>query len=189
MESSTHMINIAALENGVSRAPATWCPRRCWLMTRHSVICVEAARRGEHQRTPKKWKPKHESPIRPIWVFWFSNAGSTNFIIFMLSEMSVWADLRLLTHVYGAWHILYILIKKFGIDQKPAKIDYRHESWIHKENVHYIEKCQFNPQRIRHTIKWGSLTPPYTNLRNIPLFYYQACIINRMLDIFELGHI
>ncbi len=132
---------------------------------------------------------KHESPIRPFWDLWFSNAGSTHFIIFMLSEMSVWADVRLLIHVSGVWQILYILIKTFGIDQKPENTDSGHESWIHKENFHYIEECQFHPQRIRHTVKWGSLVPPHTNLCTIPLFYSQTCIIHRMLDILEAGHI
>ena len=69
----------------------------------------------------KKWNTKRESFIHPLWDFWFSNAGSTHFITYWPSEMSVWKDLRLLTHVYGVWHTLYIFIKKFGIYHKPEK--------------------------------------------------------------------
>ena len=140
-ESSTHRIIITALEYGVSRAPATWCIRYRWQVTHNSVICVEAARRDAHQCTcracriiniwsytiaimhrRKKWKPKHESPTRPIWDFWFSNAGSTHFITFMLSEMSVWAELCRLTHISVVQHMLYILFKKFTARHKQEKL-------------------------------------------------------------------
>ncbi len=60
--------------------------------------------------------------------------------------------------------------------------------YIKKFTITY-EKYQFQPQRIQHAVKLGSLAPIYTNLLNIPLFHCQTCIIHRMLDILELGHI
>ena len=35
--------------------------------------------------------------------------------------MSVWVDLRLLTHVSGVWQTLYILSRNFAINHKPGK--------------------------------------------------------------------
>ena len=43
------------------------------------------------------------------------------FITHWHPDMNVWVDFRLLTHVSGVWHTLYILSRNFAINHQPGK--------------------------------------------------------------------